>query len=421
MAKKSAVNKLSQHGVDEVPTNWHISKVKYLGYYINGYPFKPTDWSLTGRPILRIQNLTSPEGEPNRYDDEIPSRYLVRKGDLLISWSASLGIFRWEGEEAWLNQHIFKVIVNEEKLDSGYFFWLADWFIREMAREVHGSTMQHLTADAFGGFPVLIPPSTVQKQLTKYLDSEISRIDGLVAKKDELISLLFEKRQALIYNAIFGRGKSQTTVKDTFVEWIGQIPTHWKVERSKWLFSERNERSETGQEDMMTVSHLTGVTLRSEKEVNMFEAETNEGYKICEEGDLVINTLWGWMGAMGTSPQKGIVSPAYHVYKPISDLYPGYIDAIVRLPVFAKEVTKYSKGVWSSRLRLYPDGFYEVYFPVPPYNEQLEIVDHIKTQTKQIDALSNAAQRSIVLLKERRAELITSIVTGKFKPQSNDH
>ena len=120
----------------------------------------------------------------------------------------------------------------------------------------------------------------------------------------------------------------------------------------------------------------------------MFEAETNEGYKLCFAGDLVINTLWAWMGAMGTARVDGIVSPAYnvsHARRPRLD--PEYIDALVRIPVFAQEVTRYSKGVWSSRLRLYPEGFFETYMPVPPIEEQREIVRHIAAETSKIDRL----------------------------------
>jgi type I restriction enzyme S subunit len=165
---------------------------------------------------------------------------------------------------------------------------------------------------------------------------------------------------------------------------------------------------------MLTVSHLTGVTPRSEKDVNMFEAETTAGYKLCFAGDLVINTLWAWMGAMGTARVDGIVSPAYNVYTPGPRLIPDYVDALVRIPVFAQEVTRYSKGVWSSRLRLYPEGFFQTYWPVPPIGEQHEIVRHIAAETAKIDRLRAATEHSITLLKERRGALIAAAVTGQI-------
>lgn len=169
-----------------------------------------------------------------------------------------------------------------------------------------------------------------------------------------------------------------------------------------------------GDEEMLTVSHLTGVTPRSEKEVNMFEAETTEGYKLASAGDLVINTLWAWMGAMGVARVPGIVSPAYNVYEPAPDLDSGYIDALVRIPVFAQEVTRYSKGVWSSRLRLYPEGFFQVTLPVPPREEQARIITYIQEGTKKLDELSHVTAKTIDLLKERRAALISAAVTGQL-------
>ena len=210
-----------------------------------------------------------------------------------------------------------------------------------------------------------VPPLPQQRAIADYLDRETARLDALVAAKERVLGLLAEKRRALITRAVTRGLDPRAPLRDSGIPWLGEIPAHWETERSRWLFRERDQRSETGEEELLTVSHLTGVTLRSEKDVNMFEAETTEGYKICLSGDLVINTLWAWMGAMGVSPVNGIVSPAYNVYQPGPRLEPSYVDALVRLPVFAQEVTRYSKGVWSSRLRLYPEGFFEVFLPVP--------------------------------------------------------
>jgi len=121
-----------------------------------------------------------------------------------------------------------------------------------------------------------------------------------------------------------------------------------------------------------------------------------------------------WMGAMGVSSHHGIVSPAYHVYKPCSRLFGGYVDALVRTTVFAQEATRFSKGVWSSRLRLYPEGFFEIWLPVPPWEEQRAIVEYIAEETSKLDKLRSAAEATIGLLKERRTALITAAVTGQL-------
>lgn len=298
-----------------------------------------------------------------------------------------------------------------------YVFLTRD-FIDAVDASTFGSKMPRADWDFIGNMPVPLPRIRQQRAIADYLDRGTARLDALVAAKERVLGLLAEKRRALITRAVTRGIEPRTCLRDSGIPWLGEIPVHWETERARWLFSERDQRSVAGEEELLTVSHLTGVTLRSEKDVNMFEAETTEGYKICLPGDLVINTLWAWMGAMGVSPVNGIVSPAYNVYQPGARLEPSYIDALVRLPIFAQEVTRYSKGVWSSRLRLYPEGFFEVVLPVPPLPEQRLIVAHIAKETGKLDALRAATEHTTQLLKERRAALITAAVTGQIDVES---
>jgi len=287
-------------------------------------------------------------------------------------------------------------------------------FIDAVDASTFGSKMPRADWDFIGNMAVPVPRIPQQRAIANYLDRETARLDALVAAKERVLGLLAEKRRALITRAVTRGLDPPAPLRDSGIPWLGEIPAHWEIERARWLFRERDHRSETGEEELLTVSHLTGVTPRSEKDVNMFEAETTEGYKICLSGDLVINTLWAWMGAMGVSRVDGIVSPAYNVYQPGSRLEPRYVDALVRLPVFAQEVTRYSKGVWSSRLRLYPEGFFEVFLPVPSLREQREIVSYMARETGKLDELRAATERTTALLKERRAALIAAAVTGQI-------
>lgn len=288
----------------------------------------------------------------------------------------------------------------------------AEWLLSQADSSAHGT--KKLETEVLQRFEVPCPPLELQRRIVATMRAQAISLDEVVAAKQRVLDLLAEKRKAIIATAVTRGLDPKVKLRDSGVPWLGEIPAHWEIERARWLFRERDVRSTTGEEEMLTVSHLTGVTPRSEKDVNMFEAETNEGYKLCEPGDLVINTLWAWMGAMGIAPVKGIVSPAYNVYEPGPRFAPAYIDALVRLPVFAQEVTRYSKGVWSSRLRLYPEGFFEVYLPVPPHEEQRAIVDHIARETEKVDAVRAATERTIALLKERRSALIAAAVTGQL-------
>lgn len=304
----------------------------------------------------------------------------------------------------------------KQKMDGAFLFrCLQAKPIRiQLDLAANGVTRFGIPKSDIGTMTLPVPPLPQQRAIANYLDLETARLDALVAAKERVLGLLAEKRRALITQAVTRGLDPRAPLRESGIPWLGKIPTRWNVERARWLFRERDERSVTGEEEMLTVSHLTGVTLRSEKDVNMFEAETNEGYKICRKGDLVINTLWAWMGAMGVASVNGIVSPAYHVYQPGPRLEPSYIGALVRMPVFAQEVTRYSKGVWSSRLRLYPEGFFEVFLPVPSIEEQRAIVGYIAKETTKLDTLHSATERTILLLKERRSALITAAVTGQI-------
>jgi type I restriction enzyme, S subunit len=211
-------------------------------------------------------------------------------------------------------------------------------FVDAVDASTFGSKMPRADWDFIGNLPIPMPGRQRQRAIADYLDRETTRLDALVAAKERLLGLLTEKRRALVTRAVTRGIGPRTPLRDSGIPWLGEAPAHWDVQRSRWLFRERDERSDTGDEELLTVSHLTGVTPRSEKDVNMFEAETTEGYKICLAGDLVINTLWAWMGAMGVSPVNRIVSPAYNVYEPGQRLEPNYIDAMVRMPIFAQEL-----------------------------------------------------------------------------------
>jgi type I restriction enzyme, S subunit len=355
------------------------------------------------------------------FSDEDRERYSLRKGDLLVCEGGEIGRTSiWGGSlaECYFQKAIHRLrptTQNDDPRFFRYFMWMA--VHSGIFAQTTASTIQHLTAEKLRVVRYPSPPVQQQRAIADYLDRETARLDGLVAAKERLLGLLAEKRRALITRAVSRGLDPHAPLRASGIAWLGEIPAHWEIERARWLFRERDERSETGEEELLTVSHLTGVTLRSEKDVNMFEAETTEGYKICLAGDLVINTLWAWMGAMGVSPINGIVSPAYNVYQPGPRLDPSFVDALVRIPVFAQEVTRYSKGVWSSRLRLYPEGFFEVFLAVPPINEQRAIVAHIAVETTKLDALRAATERTIALLKERRAALIAAAVTGKLDVQ----
>lgn len=150
-------------------TVWRELTFGDVATFINGRAFKPTDWGDKGLPIIRIQNLTGSTSVVNRYAGSLEDKYLVRAGDLLISWSASLGVFIWKGEDAALNQHIFKVEVNESLIDKSFFYFFVQTKIEEMKLRTHGSTMTHITKGDFERIRIPLPPLDVQRRIVDIL------------------------------------------------------------------------------------------------------------------------------------------------------------------------------------------------------------------------------------------------------------
>ncbi|KHK93738.1 hypothetical protein LK12_04810 [Novosphingobium malaysiense] len=348
------------------------------------------------------------------------ARRIVRDGDIIIStvrtYLQAIAPIIEPPENLIVSTGFAVVRPRPDQLDPGFCRYAVrePRFLAEVEMRSTGISYPAINASEIGDIAIALPELPIQRRTSAFLDAELAQLDTLIEAKEKLLGLLAEKRRTLVGEAVMRGLDRSAPLCPSGIDWLGDIPTHWEIERSRWLFKERDERSETGEEEMLTVSHITGVTPRSEKDVNMFEAETTAGYKLCFTGDLVINTLWAWMGAMGTAPVDGIVSPAYNVYTPGPRLLPAFVDALVRIPVFAQEVTRYSKGVWSSRLRLYPEGFFETFWPVPPLDEQEAIVAFIAEERTKIDKLATATERSIALLKERRSALIAAAVTGQI-------
>ncbi|MDE0099009.1 MAG: restriction endonuclease subunit S [Truepera sp.] len=269
------------------------------------------------------------------------------------------------------------------------------------------------------------PPLPEQTAITHFLDYTDRRIQRYIRAKQKLITLLEEQKQAIIHQAVTGQidvrtGQPYPAYKDSGVEWLGEVPEHWDLRPAKRHFWEVDERSETGSEELMSVSHITGVTPRSEKKVTMFTAVSNVGHKLCRPGDLVINTMWAWMAALGVARQAGIVSPSYSVYRPyrLSELLGEYTDLLLRTDSYKSEYTRRSTGIRSSRLRMYPEEFLRIKLLCPPPEEQRAIVEVVGKGTGSAMTDSNSAishtQRQIDLLSEYRTRLISDVVTGKL-------
>jgi type I restriction enzyme S subunit len=208
--------------------------------------------------------------------------------------------------------------------------------------------------------------------------------------------------------------------KPARVHWLGEIPAHWQEKRGKYFFREIDERSVTGEEELLSISHTTGVTPRSQKNVTMFKAESYVGHKVAHPNDIVINTMWAWMSALGVSKHVGIVSPAYGVYRPLNrqDYLPEFVDYLLRTPLLKWEYICRSTGIRSSRLRLYPDKFLDIAFPCPPLVEQERMVAFLRAKEARFRRLIRNKRRLITLLNEQKQAIISKAITRGLDPSA---
>ena len=171
-----------------------MARLGDVATYINGYAFKPSDWSDTGVPIIRIQDLTGNSYQANRYNGEYAKKYEVLSGDVLISWSASLGVYVWSGEKAVLNQHIFKVVFDKCPIDKSFFVHQVQEILSKAESSAHGATMKHLTKPVFDALPFYLPPLDEQRRIAAVLDKVSDLIAGRrqqLDKLDELVKVRF--------------------------------------------------------------------------------------------------------------------------------------------------------------------------------------------------------------------------------------
>lgn len=207
--------------------------------------------------------------------------------------------------------------------------------------------------------------------------------------------------------------------KETGVDWLGAVPSHWELPRFKLVLRERPDRSVSGSEELLSVSAYTGVTPRSEivaEGDHLSRAESLEGYKLCFPGDLVMNIMLAWNRGLGVTRYAGLVSPAYSVFQIADRADPAFIDYLTRSEEYVRYFKAFSAGVIDSRLRLYPDVFGGLTCILPPLAEQTAIGAFLGRETGKIDALVEAQRRLIDLLKEKRQAVISHAVTKGLAP-----
>ncbi len=328
----------------------------------------------------------------------------------------------------------FAVIRPKRNLHKRYAAYAlrAKGFIEEVVARSVGISYPAINASDLVAIYSPVPSFEEQTQIANFLDHETAKIDTLIAKQQQLIKLLKEKRQAVISHAVTKGLNPDVPMKDSGVEWLGEVPEHWDVRRIGTLFSESSARAESKVEleyPILRVSIHYGI---SDKELDEEEmdrkvsrSEDRSLYKVVEANDLAYNMMRAWQGGFGAAKVNGLISPAYVVCKPKTELNSSYFELVLRSPNAVTELKRFSRGITDFRLRLYWDEFKTIQVPIPPVEELVEILEHISKINSKYDQIAESAQDQIDLLQERRTALISAAVTGKidvrdWKPEQSE-
>lgn len=264
--------------------------------------------------------------------------------------------------------------------------------------------------------PIPVLPKRIQERIVAFLDDKTDKIDRAAKIKGGQIALLRERKQIIIQNAVTKGLNPYALKKDSGIDWIGQIPAHWEVARFKYLF--KQSRLPVQKDDGVVTAFRDGqVTLRTNRRTEGFtEAILEGGYQGIRVGQLVLNSMDAFEGAIGVSDSNGKCTPEYVVCDPMNqNLLQGYFALLLREMALAKYIQVICNAVRQRAVRIRFNNLAHRFLIVPPFEEQKSIVEHIREETLKLDTAIDVKERQIEALKEFKATLINAAVTGKIK------
>lgn len=312
-----------------------MTRLGEVATYINGFAFKPDDWSEEGLPIIRIQDLTGNSYQMNRYAGDYNPKYEVNRGDVLISWSASLGVYVWQGERALLNQHIFKVVFDKCEVDKSFYVHQVAAILEKAASQAHGATMKHLTKPVFDALPFYLPDLPTQQRIADTLD-KVSEGIGLCRKMLGKLDLMVKAK----FGEMFGA--------------LGEDKFNWGM-TTLGVCCELNPKRPRDIPDDMDVSFVAmpSVTEKGQIDTSVIKPylEVRKGFTYFAENDVLFAKITPCMEngkgcvAKGLTNAIGAGSTEFHVLRPIhGKSNPYWLYYLTVIPGFRENARKVMTG-----------------------------------------------------------------------------
>lgn len=317
-------------------------------------------------------------------------------------------------EERGIITSAYLTIRNRSNFCPKYLYYYLHSF--DIAKGFYGmgaGVRQGLNWDGVKWLKILAPSVPEQERIAAFLDAECAEIDAVLEKTRASIEEYKKLKQAVITQAVTKGIRGDRPMKDSGIEWIGDIPAEWDVIRVKQLLKERNERSKEGKEEPLSMSQKVGLVPTKFLESIPNMASSFVGAKLAYVDDLVFNKLKAHLGVFSVSRYDGLVSPDYAVYCSTGKSNLKYLEYIFKTPQCIGEFRKKSAGIAAGLMRLYTEGLFSIYLPYPALSEQEEIAEYLNEKCAGIDALIVKKQQYLTEIENYKKSLIYEYVTGK--------
>lgn len=385
---------------DRIP----YTRVSSVASLCNGIPFSATDFmSGGGIPLIRIRDLLGSAFDTFVSNDKVPSDAIVRNGDVLIGMDGDFNPVMWTRGTAALNQRVC-LLRCHDRADQRFLYYSLIPAMRDINRKTLSTTVKHLSSADVLQRKIWWPRSSVRRHVVSILDVATAKIDHLIAKQRKLESLL-DERELPMREALFGC-------------YVGT------GERLKWHLSETTTRLgsvDPGEQPLLSVSIHWGVRPRAETIGEASTADSFDHYKTVDVGDIIVNRMRAFQGALGSSTFTGFTSPDYAVFKPDGEIDPSWLMQVMKTQSFVGEMTNRLTGIGGTEggkvrtPRINSDDLLNIRIHIPSQSRQRANVSEFQTQIQETAKLKKSTERMITLLHERRSALITAAVTGKIE------
>ncbi len=369
--------------------------------------------------VVRFSDVE--EKRTNATSKDLSKYQAVDPGDFVLNnqqaWRGSVGVSAHKGIvspaylvlslNSRLRPDFANLLFRERTMVSQYL--VCSKGVGSIQRNLYWPHLKRVTA--------VLPPLEEQAAIVRFLGYANGRIQRYIQAKKKLIKLLEEQKRVIIHRAVTQGVNPGARLKPSGVEWLGDVPEHWEVRRLKTLFREVNKRSETGTETLLSLRMYQGLVPHEDVSDKPIPPSALVGYKHVVPGQLVMNRMRAAIGIFGVPTQAGLVSPDYAVFVPASTVVPSYYLSLFKTEAMCSEFRLASKGLGtgsSGFMRLYTDQFGRLWVPLPPLDEQEEILRAIEVESSEIESALSVARREVELLREYRSRLIADVVTGQL-------